>query len=89
MFDTTDSPITIGRNTTNTISLDDSFLSKNQCAFIYDKVYCVWKIIDGTESKRSTHGTWLLIDSKYEITGTTLVKISNSVFKINFASGSV
>lgn len=58
MFNISDSPITLGRNNSNTIVINNSFLSKRQGEVYYDTTHSIWRIRDGFEGKKSTHGTW-------------------------------
>jgi hypothetical protein len=81
-FKPKDSPITIGRYKC-TITLDYSSLSKKQCSIVYNPEEMCWEIFDGFEEKPSTNGTWLTLNSKYDINDTTFVKIGNNVIKIN------
>jgi len=80
-FKPADSPVTIGRSKCS-ISLDFSFLSKRHCQIVYNKIEGVWEIGDGYNGKSSTNGTWLLLNSKFEISDTTHVKIGSNVIKI-------
>lgn len=79
-----DSPITIGRSKCS-INLNFSFLSKKHCSIKYNKDINHWEIFDGADGKSSTNGTWLMINSKYEIQyESTIVKIGNNIIKISF-----
>ncbi len=78
-----DSPITIGRGNC-VIKLKHSFLSKLHCTIVYDNSQKCWEISDGHEGINSTNGTWLMINSKYEIDDECIVKIANNTFKIGF-----
>lgn len=60
-FRTNESPITIGRVSSCKVAIDHSFLSKKQCVVEYDTIYRAWKLCDGHQNKKSTHGTWYII----------------------------
>jgi hypothetical protein len=81
-FEPKDSPVTIGRGDCK-ITLNYSSLSKKHCTICYNLYYNTWEIHDGFEDKKSTNGTWLLVNSKYEIKEDTFVKIDNNTFKIS------
>jgi hypothetical protein len=74
-----DSPITIGRKGCK-INLNATIYSKNQCTVFCEKNK--WYICDGYEDKKSTNGTWLLVDNKHEISNSTSLKIGSNVIKI-------
>lgn len=83
-FEPADSPVTIGRGDCK-IKLSLSSLSKKHCTIVFNNIERCWEIEDGYDRRSSTNGTWLLINSKYEIEDETFVKISNNTFKIGFA----
>jgi hypothetical protein len=56
-FTISDTPISFGRSGA-TIEVNHTFLSKKQCLLEYDKLFKLWKITDGCDGKKSTHGTW-------------------------------
>ena len=61
-FEIKDSPITIGRENCS-ITIDNNFLSRIHCTFIYGKNN-KWCLIDGNEKrKHSTHGTWIILNN--------------------------
>ncbi len=61
-FEIKDSPITIGREKCS-ITIDNNFLSRIHCTFIYGKNN-KWCLIDGNEKrKHSTHGTWIILNN--------------------------
>jgi len=78
-FFAADSPITIGRKGC-TINLDSNIYSKVQCTVMFDKNK--WFICDGYGNKKSTNGTWILVDYKCEITHNTSLKIGSNVIGI-------
>jgi hypothetical protein len=45
-------------------------------------MFKLWKLSDGFEGKKSTHGTWLLIDCKYELQTNNIFKFGNNTFSI-------
>jgi len=77
-----DSPITIGRGNC-LIKLNHSFLSKLHCTIVFNQSDKFWEISDGHQGRSSTNGTWVMMNSKYEISDETIVKISNNTFKIS------
>jgi hypothetical protein len=82
-FKPKDSPVTIGRHKCS-VSLDYSVLSKKHCVINFDPEEKSWKIIDGYAGRASTNGTWLLINSKFEIREeTTFFKVRDNIFKIS------
>lgn len=87
IFQEKDKIITIGRMNCN-VEINHTFLSKKQCTIEYDPFFKFWKLTDGFETKKSTHGTWLLIDSRFELTNSTQIRVGNNVVKLNFANSS-
>lgn len=81
-FKSSDSPILIGRSKC-TITLDYSFLSKKHCSIVFNKDENCWEISDGFSNRPSLNGTWLMVNSKYEINDRTFVKIGNNILKVN------
>jgi hypothetical protein len=73
--------LSIGRVNCNII-IENSNVSKKHCVIEYDTTINQWKIRDGYQNKPSTHGTWLMIDSKYEISTKTVAKLNNHTFLI-------
>jgi pSer/pThr/pTyr-binding forkhead associated (FHA) protein len=82
-FSIKDSPIKLGRGKTCQVIIDSNFLSKKHSTVEYNKNSNLWEISDGNNSKRSLNGTWLLLDTKYEIIEDTFLKIGNNVIKIH------
>jgi predicted component of type VI protein secretion system len=61
--------------------LEYSSLSKRHCVLEY--IENNWIIKDGYNGKNSTNGTWLWLNSKYELNEDTLVRVGSNVFKIS------
>jgi hypothetical protein len=87
LFDKSKSPIKIGRRkNTCHVHIDSSLLSKVHCVLNYNNDSHCWEIYDGdgTGHKPSTNGTWLWINSKFEINEEiTFVKMGNNIIKIS------
>ncbi len=77
-----DSPINIGRGKTNEVKIDSLVLSKKQTSIEYNKSSNIWEIKDGSGSKPSLNGTWLLLNSKYELKHDSYIKLRNNTIKI-------
>lgn len=84
-FNPRDSPVTIGRNNC-TINLNYSFLSKRHCVLSYNEHNKSWEIYDGYKGRPSTNGTWLTVNSKYEINHDIDLKIGNNIVRINMVN---
>jgi hypothetical protein len=83
LFQKDKSPVTIGRKQTCSIPIESTLLSKIHCSVIFNTTTNCWEIMDGSEGKPSTNGTWIWVNSKYELNEeVTLVKIRSSVIKI-------
>ena len=55
------------------IKFNDNSLSRYQCEFKW--IQGRWAVIDGTEKKASTNGTWVFLDEFTEITPGMIIKI--------------
>lgn len=69
----------IGRGQ-NDLSLENSNVSKLHCEVFLD--FGAWYIGDGLNYRESMHGTWILVDSKWEINEDMILKYEENVFKI-------
>jgi hypothetical protein len=83
VFDSSDSPVRLGRMVDCSIRIDDSSLSRYHCVLFFDQV---WKLCDGDRVRSSTNGTWLFVDSFYTLTEDTLFKAGESLFKVSLSS---
>jgi len=86
-FKSEDKQIKIGRMNDCHIKFDDNNLSRYQCTFKY--VNNAWYIIDGVKNKPSTNGTWLLVDNTVELFHQMIVKIGQTLFKIEIIPGAL
>lgn len=83
-FKPQDSPVLIGRSKCS-ITINSSSLSKRHCCLSFNKEERLWEIIDGYANKPSLNGTWMVLNSKYEINEKTFVKVGDNVLKITLA----
>jgi pSer/pThr/pTyr-binding forkhead associated (FHA) protein len=68
VFEPKSKRVLIGRLNDCDIKIEDTNLSRYQAEFIYrDR----WLLNDGCAGKRSTNGTWLLVESPYPIENET------------------
>jgi len=74
----------LGRGKSCKIKIDSNFLSKHHTTIEYNNNSKFWEIKDGFESKSSLNGTWLLLDSKFELIDETFIKIGNHTIKLYF-----
>jgi len=81
-FNIEDSPITIGRDKSCKIVLDSNIYSKIHTTIFYDVSNKAWVIDDGNLGKRSTNGTWMLLENKIEIYEDQTFKVGNNIFKV-------
>lgn len=82
-YDRTSTHITIGRSENCNIKIKNSILSKIQCTLYYEDCSQNWFIKDGNGERYSMNGTWLLCNSKYELSEEeTKCKIGKSIIKI-------
>jgi len=86
-FKAEDKVIKIGRMNDCQIKFDDNNLSRYQCTFKYFNNS--WHIIDGFRTKPSTNGTWLLVDNTIEVSHEMIVKIGQTLFRIEVEPGSL
>ena len=83
-FNSSAGEISIGRSEICNIKLDETILSKVHCIFNYNEKKQTWMISDGNGERKSTNGTWLFCNSKYELTDKyTFAKIGKSVIEIS------
>ena len=57
-------------------------LSKKHTTLEYDNLQNNWIVRDGFERNFSLNGTWLLLNSRYELKEENFLKIGNNVIKI-------
>lgn len=81
-----DSPVILGRGKTSSVKIDSTFLSKKHTTIVYNKHSKFWQISDGNDNKPSLNGTWLLLDTKYELNEESYIKIGTNVIKLSFES---
>jgi len=81
-YDISQSPIEIGRSKC-TLQIKNLSLSKKHCCILYNRETNLWEINDGSDGKSSLNGTWLIVNTKYEICEKTYVKVDSNVIKIN------
>jgi hypothetical protein len=85
LFKPEQSPVVIGR-TKCSLNIDHPSLSKKHCTVIYNEQEEMWSIVDGNKEKNSTNGTWIWVNSKFELfEKKTIVKIGNYKIKIDVA----
>ena len=90
-FKAEDKIVKIGRMNDCQIKFDDNNLSRYQCTFKF--LNGAWHIIDGyiidgLRTKSSTNGTWLLVDNTIELFNDMVLKIGQTLFKLEIDSGS-
>lgn len=83
-FGKKDSPIVLGRGKSSAVRIESTFLSKKHTTIEYNKNLKLWQIRDGNEDKPSLNGTWLLLDTKYELKEECFIKIGTNVIKLSF-----
>ena len=81
-FQSTESPIRIGRQSDCQIRFDDNSLSRYQCLMTYD-AGVGWQLQDGDGRKNSTNGTWLFADFAFEVFDHMIFKAGQSLFEVN------
>ena len=82
-------PATIGRNSDNSIVIDDDMLSRIHCTIDFDKNK--WYIQDGfarnglqeEEIKKSTNGSWIYAYDEIKITDKMIFKANHNLFICN------
>ena len=82
-------PATIGRNSDNSIVIDDDMLSRFHCTIDFDKNK--WYIQDGyaknglqeEEIKKSTNGSWIYAYDEIKITDKMIFKSNHNLFICN------
>jgi len=72
--------IKIGRRNNCEIQVEDNLLSKYQCTikFLPEEG---WILIDGTEKRPSTNGTWLYMNDDFEIYNGIIFKANQTLFQ--------
>lgn len=83
IFQNSKSIITVGRNKDCTLHFDkSSSFSRVQFVIQYDENLNKWFVSDGDGKKKSTNGTWLFLNSAFEIKEDLRFRINSSSFKI-------
>jgi len=85
---TTKSHISIGRSSDCDIQMKNSFVSKIHCRISYDRALSKWVIFDGTEKKPSSHGSWMILNSKISIEDGSEIKFNNYLLMFSFVKSS-
>lgn len=83
-FTVGDSPIIFGRGKSCKVKIDSNFLSKKHTTVEFNKYSKIWEIRDGYDQNWSLNGTWLWLNTKYEINETIYLKIGTNIIKIHF-----
>lgn len=79
--------ITIGRDAKCTYSYpNNKHFSRIQTSILYNNVNNQWTIIDGTEEKASTNGTWVFGTHSFIIKDKTMIEILSSKFRLSINS---
>jgi len=76
-----DSPITIGR-VKCTIKVNSSICSKKHTTLTYSEDDECWYIADGHKTKKSTNGTWIMLDRKFAIESDSFFKMGANIFSV-------
>lgn len=72
----------MGRGKSCKVKIESSVLSKQNSSIEYNENSNNWEIKDGSGLKPSLNGTWLLLNSKFELKEESYVKIRNNIIKI-------
>ena len=80
-FQSSDSPVRIGRQGDCQIKFEDNSLSRYQCLMTY-VAGAGWHLQDGDGRKNSTNGTWLFADFAFEIFDHMVFKAGQSLFEV-------
>lgn len=83
-FSTQESPIILGRGKSCRVKIDSNFLSKKHTTVQYNKKTKNWEIQDGYEKHPSLNGTWLWLNTKYELKETTYIKVGNNIIRLYY-----
>ena len=78
-FNSSKTNITIGRSSECDIKYSDTFISKVHCRIYFDPIINKWIIYDGSEHKKSSEGTWLILNSKVPIEDEEEIKFNNNL----------
>jgi len=79
-FSIKDTPVTIGRIKCS-VRINSTICSKKQATLEHNEGN--WYIYDGHGTKKSTNGTWLLLDRKFQLETDCYLKLGSNVFSIN------
>jgi len=72
----------MGRGKVSKIVIMSAFLSKQHTSIVFNESAKAWEIKDGVNNNPSLNGTWILLNSNYELKEDTLIKIGNNVIRI-------
>lgn len=78
-----DDIITIGRSSKNTIVCISNEISKVHLTIYFERSHNTWSIIDGTPSKKSVNGTWVVIKESIIEEGINSFRLGKSIFDIH------
>jgi len=81
-----DQVCTFGRLPTCTVVFDEYGVSRIQCKFSYENNQ--WYVKDGDGYKKSTNGTWILLQDEKLVANKMVFKICNTVFRANVLQSS-
>jgi len=82
-FNSSDTPITIGRSDLCKIVIASGGLSRFQCYLNYKDNN--WNIIDGSnDGKGSNNGTWAFISEEIEMSNEEIIKASETIIKFKY-----
>lgn len=73
--------ILVGRMIDCKLRFDDNSISRYQCS-IYFQNDVGWTICDGIDDKKSMNGTWLYVDSSFEILQGMVFRTGKTLFEM-------
>jgi hypothetical protein len=74
--------VKIGRNKDNDILLENYAYSRVHTSFFFNQNQQCWYVQDGYESKTSTNGTWIYLDSPWKIEDDVSFRVGSNFLKI-------
>lgn len=87
-FDSSFSPITIGRVESNKICIKTTTLSRHQCELDFTSDGN-WVVIDGDGSKHSTNGTWAFMEQLFVVYEGMIFKAGQTLFECHLSNSIV
>lgn len=85
IFNSTLQEITIGRSNKCSFCLENEIdISKIQCTLYYSQQRKAWVLIDGSKTKPSTNGSWLVASHSYPLYDDIELEIFSNVIKIKY-----